>query len=207
MYYISLLRIGQLFIFCFFQNKDYNSRIIKMFLFFLFFSIHLTINTLFFVDETIHEIYIDEGSFNFIYQFPQIIYSSLISIFLNAIIKYLSLSQKIILDLKKEKNMNLLNLKGQDIFKKLKIKFCLFFIFTFILLITFGYYITCFCGIYVNTQIHLIKDTTLSFLLSLIYPFGICLIPGIFRISALRAENNDKNCLYKLSKIIQIIAV
>ena len=74
-------------------------------------------------------------------------------------------------------------------------------------MITFGYYITCFCGIYENTQIHLIKDTILSFVLSLIYPFGICLIPGIFRITALRAKNNDKNCLYKLSKIIQTIAL
>ena len=118
MYYISLLRIGHLVIFSFFPNKDYNSRIIKMFLFFLNFSITFTINALFFTDGTFHEIYTDKGSFDFIYQVPQIIYSSLISIILNAIMKYLSLSQKNILDLKHEKNMNILKSKGGETFKK-----------------------------------------------------------------------------------------
>ena len=71
-------------------------------------------------------------------------------------------------------------------------------------MITFGYYITCFCGIYENTQIHLIKDSLISFGVSLIYPFGINLIPGILRIPALRAESKDKKYLYKFSQILQI---
>ena len=59
-----------------------------------------------------------------------------------------------------------------------------------------------FCAIYINTQIHLIKDTLISFGLSLCYPFGIYLIPGIFRIPAL---SNKKKCLYDFSRILQII--
>ena len=65
------------------------------------------------------------------------------------------------------------------------------------------YYIICFCGVYINTQIHLIKDTIISFGLSLIYPFGIYLIPGIFRIPALKAKKRDKIYMYKFSQIIQ----
>ena len=34
--YISLIKINELILFSFFPNRDYNSRIIKMFLFFLF---------------------------------------------------------------------------------------------------------------------------------------------------------------------------
>ena len=49
-----------------------------------------------------HKIYIDEGSFNFIYQFPQIIYYSLISMIISNLIKYLSLTEKNIITLKKE---------------------------------------------------------------------------------------------------------
>ena len=64
-------------------------------------------------------------------------------------------------------------------------------------------YVSCFCGIYVNTQIHLIKDAIISFSLSLIYPFGILLIPGIFRISALKAKKKDKKYLYKFSQFLQ----
>ena len=65
------------------------------------------------------------------------------------------------------------------------------------------YYIICFCGVYINTQIHLIKDTIISFGLSLIYPFGIYLIPGIFRIPALKAKKRDKIHMYKFSQFIQ----
>ena len=202
-YYISLLRINHLLLFSFYiKNRDYNSQIIKMFLFFFFFSVHFTINALFFNDDTMHTIFIDEGSFNFIYQIPQIIYSSLISGVINIIINYLALSEKIILEIKKVKEIKDLDEKVKDIFQILKIKVALFFVIAFALLLTFMYYIACFCGIYENTQIHLIKDTLISFGLSLIYPFGIYLIPGIFRITALRAKNKDKEYLYKFSKFI-----
>ena len=76
---------------------------------------------------------------------------------------------------------------------------------TFILLFLFMFYITCFCGIYENTQIHLIKDSVIGFGMSLIYPFGIYLILGIFRKPALRAEKKDKEYMYKFSTIIQSI--
>ena len=76
-YYISLLKTKHIFMFAFFQSKDYNVRILKIDLFFLNFSIYFTVNALFFNDNTMHKIYEDQGSFNFIYQLPQIIYSSL----------------------------------------------------------------------------------------------------------------------------------
>ena len=87
----------------------------------------------------------------------------------------------------------------------MKIKFCFFFIITFILLAIFLYYISCFCCIYQNTQIHLFKDSLLSFSFSLIVPFFVNLIPGIFRIPALRSQKSDKSCIYKLSQIIEFI--
>ena len=59
-----------------------------------------------------------------------------------------------------------------------------------------------FCAIYRNTQYHLLKDTLVSFGLSLLYPLGIYLIPGIFRIPAL--NNRKKEYLYKFSKIFLI---
>ena len=87
--------------------------------------------------------------------------------------------------------------------KLLFYKFILFFILSFIYLLFFWYYISSFCAVYENTQIHLIKDTLISFGLSLIYPFVIYLIPGIFRIPSLKTNKREK--MYKLSKIIQLI--
>ena len=50
-----------------------------------------------------HKIYIDDGSYNFIYQIPQILYSSIISGIINFLIKFLSLSQDKIIEIKLEK--------------------------------------------------------------------------------------------------------
>ena len=150
-----------------------------------------------------HVIYKDEGKFNFIYQIPQIIYSAIISGVINAIIKRLSLSSKDVIELKKEKNVDKIKVKEKEVLNKLRIKFILFFILSFILLVTFWYYITCFCGIYINTKLHLIKDTIISFALSLLYPFGIYLIPGLFRIHSLKS--NNKECIYKISNLLQML--
>ena len=147
----------------------------------------------------------DEGCFNFIYQIPQIFYSSLISGVIGALVKYLALSQKNIIQMKQEKNFKRFLVLEKKIIKILKLKFTTFFILAFFLLLFFTYYITCFCGTYINTQIHLIKDTLISFEISLTYPFGIYLIPGLFRISALRSVKKDSACLYKFSRLIELL--
>ena len=65
-YYFSLLRTKHLLIFSFCSKKDYNSNIIKINLFFFSLALYFTINTLFYTDSTIHDIYEESGVFNFI---------------------------------------------------------------------------------------------------------------------------------------------
>ena len=197
-YYLSLIKSKQIILFTFLNGNDYNLISAKICLLFFSFVLYFTVNTLFFNDKTMHKIYIDDGKYNIIYQIPIIIYSSLISSAINIIIKYLSLVDKDIIEFKKQKSKNNDNIK-----KRLKIKFILFFLFDFLLLILFWYYISCFCAIYKNTQKHLIKDTLITFGLSMLYPFYLCLLPGLWRIPALRAEQKDKKLIYKLSTIIE----
>ena len=97
--------------------------------------------------------------------------------------------------------------KLKDVNNKIKCKFILFFIISFLLLMVFMFYISCFCGVYVNTQIHLIKDTITSFVLSSTHPFGILLIPGIFRISALRTKSKNNQCPYRFSNFIENLPI
>ena len=194
------------FSFSFASYNDYNIQIIKKFLFFFYFCLDFTINALFFTDETIHKIYQDKGKFNFLYQIPQIIYSTLIGKFIDTIdtlIKNLSLSQDIIIKLKQEKLKINLDRRYKKLIRTLNIKFTLFFIFAFIFLLLFGYYISCFCGIYVNTQIHLIKDSIISLITSLLIPFGLNLIPCIFRILAMNRKKLSCECLYKFSIFLE----
>ena len=60
-----------------------------------------------------------------------------------------------------------------------------------------------FGAIYKNTQYHLLKDTLISFGLSLLYPFGIYLLPGFFRIPAISNSKKNKKYLYRFSKFLQ----
>ena len=66
-YYISLLKYNHPFIYSFCTSSDYNSRIIKIFLFFFSFSSDLTINALFFNDDTMHKLYKDRGKFDLLF--------------------------------------------------------------------------------------------------------------------------------------------
>ena len=152
-----------------------------------------------------HKIYKNSGSFNLIYQIPQILYSSIISMIINMILKWLSLSEKDILIIKQEKDINLIISKSKDTEKRIKNKFNIFFIISLLLMLFFWYFISCFCAVYKNTQIILFKDTLISFGLSMLYPFGLNLLPGMFRIPALRAEKKDKMCLYNFSQYAALI--
>ena len=191
-YYTSLLKYNHPIMYSFAPYNDYNSKIIKMFLFFFSFALDFTVNAIFFSDDTMHKIYEDKGKFDFLYQVPQIIYSTIISKFIDTLIRKFALTQDNIVDLKKEKGSKKFKKINLIILRTLKIKFILFFCLAFMILSFFWYYITCFCGIYINTQIHLIKDSLSSLVLSLIIPFALYLIPGIFRLAALK-EKNKKN--------------
>ena len=57
--------------------------------------------------------------------------------------------------------------------------------------------------LYTKTHKYLLKDTLISFGLSLIMPFVIYLLPGFFRIPALSDSKKRKICLYNFSKILQ----
>ena len=202
---MSLIKTKHILIFAFYYNNDYNSKIIKIDLFFISFIIYYTVNALFFDDKTMHKIYEDKGSFNLNYQLPQIIYSSLISSVLNILLKVLSLSEGNILEFKKNKDKTNLNKRELELNDKLNYKFISFFIISFAFLIFFWYYLSIFGAIYRNTQNHLIEDTLISFGLSLLYPFIIYLFPGFFRIPALSNPNNKKICLYNISRIFQML--
>jgi len=199
-FYISLLKTKHNLInsFC---NNDYNSKIIKIDLFFIGFAIEYLVNALFYDDDTMHEIYQSKGDFDFLYQLPITIYSYLISMILSNALNFLALSSDAIIDLKQSKSkINILN-RAKIVVYKLYVRVILYFIVCFLFSLFFWYYISMFCVIYRNTQIHLLKDTLLSFGISLIFPFFIYLVPGFLRIYSLSDNKNKRECLYNFSKL------
>ena len=204
-YYLSLIKIKHIIIFTFFSYNDYNSPIIKLSFFFFSLVLFFTTNTLFFNGSTIHRIREDGGSFNLEYQIPQIIYSSLISSVINLLVKALCLTEKNLIEIKNLISKKDIKKQSEDVLTFIFKKLICYFVLTLGLIILFWYYLSCFCAVYKNTQLHLVKDTSISYGLSMMYPFAISLAPGIFRIPALRAQKGNKEMLYNFSKLLQII--
>lgn len=205
-YYWSLIKAKNVLLFTFFSKNDYNLIHLKICLFLVSFSLFLAVNGLFFTDHSMNKIYKDKGIFNFIFQLPKIIYSTLITTIINIIMKKLSLSQSNIISLKNTifHNKNIDKEKEiHKLIKALKIKFNLFYMIGFFLLCLFWYYIGVFCATYKNTQIVLLKNSITSYAINLIYPFLLSFLPAFLRIPSLKYKN--EKILYKLSLILSII--
>ena len=176
-----------------------------MIFFFIGFALYYAVNAFFFNDDTMHEIYQRNGKYNLEYQIPQIIYSSIISAIINFLLKLLALSNDAIINFKQNKSKGNIQQNATSLKTQLNIKFASFFIIGFAFLLFFWYYLSMFSAIYRNTQIHLIHDTLISFGLYLIYPLGIYLLPGLFRIQALKDAKKNRAYLYKISCMLQLL--
>ena len=196
-YYASLIRTNHSLIFTFCNYADGNSQ--EIYIFFYTFVINYAVSAMFYSDDTMHKIYEDKGLFDFTYQVPQMIYSFIISSVLEFALGFFGLYEDNIIDIKNEKDEK----KSNKIFCIIKFKIIIFFVITYILLFFIWVYLGCFCAVYKNTQMHLLKDVSSSFAISFINPFFSCLLPGMLRIPSLRSKSN-LNIMYKFSKFLQI---
>ena len=202
-YYMSLLKTKHiLMVVC--NKRDYNSMIIKLYLFFFSFSSNYAMNALFFDDDAMNEIYEEKGEYNFIDQAPQIIYSFILSYILDNIFNFLALSEDDALNLKHEKIFNRIETVKSETMSGYKIKFAFFFLFSLASLVFFWYYIACFCAVYENTQIHLLSDSLISFGTSLLTPFAIYLLAPLIRIKTLKTKSRTNEMLFNLGQMITI---
>ena len=152
-----------------------------------------------------NNIYDDNGIFNFLFQLPQILFSSIISVVINMILEKLTMTEEQIIDMKQEEDKEKLVKTAKKMKKCFKIKIIIFLGLSSILMLFFWYFISCFCAVYKNTQLILIEDTFISFFTSMIYPFGFKLLPGLFRIPSLRAAKKDQKCNYRISRILNFL--
>ena len=197
-YFFSLLKFEHLLFFAIIPSKDYNSKSIKICIFLFSFALFFADNAIFMNEDAIHNIYENQGNFDIIYQIPQIIYSNIISFIIDELIRFLSLSRDDVINEKKKQKIKIKN--NKKFFRVLIIKYIFFFEISFLFLVFFWFYISCFCFVYRNTQIFLIKDTLFSFGLSLIISFIFYFISAILRIYSLK--NRNRNVTFILSKLI-----
>ena len=203
--YWSKLKREHIILFTFFSWDDYNIIYVKIARFIFLLSTDMAMNVFFFSDDSMHKIYLNYGKYDFVQQIPQIIYSTAISQLLEVFLCFLSLTDKYFYQIKNLKNDKHRNDIIFLIFRCIKIKLIIFFVFTFILFAFYWYFISAFCAVYQNTQIIFIKDSISSFLTGLLYPFVLYMIPSLLRIFVLiNGKKMRLNFIYKLSDIIPI---
>ena len=198
--YLSLLKREHRILFTFFVCHDYNLIYVKLSRFIFLLATDIAMNVIFFSDVTMHKKFLIYGKYNFIQKIHQIIYSTILSQIIEVFICFLSLTDKHIYQIKNlefnTKNKKLI----LEVFKCIKIKLIFYFIFTFIFFGFYWYTVAVFCAVYYNSQSAFLKDSLMSFLLSLLYPLILYTFPSAFRICALKCKNNS--CLYKISDVI-----
>ena len=183
------------------NKNDYNIFSIKLSKLFIAICSDMAFNVFFFSDESMHNIYVTGGKYDYIGQLAQMIYSTIVSQVLQIFINYLTMTDIHYYKIKeymKEKNINQKHLKY--LINCIKYKIIIFYIFTFLLFLSFWYAISAFCAVYVNTQYIFITDSISSFIMGLIYPFVLYLLPAGLRIISLKAkEKKNLKFLYILS--------
>ena len=184
--YLFIIKKSNPILFIFYQN--YDSKGIKIIILIWNFCLNICINQLFFTESTIHKIYSDKTNYKFGSQLTYIVLSTIISSVIITIIKIIILTDRPI-NLFKQ---SLSSIKGKDaeykadkLIAQIKIKYIIFCTLVVILTILFWYYVSCFCAVYKNTQIDMIKNALITFIITLIYPFLVCLIPAFIRIISL----------------------
>jgi len=192
-YYCSQIKYSHIFIFTFLITIDGNAKIIKLFLFIFYICLTLFFNILFFQKRNISHIYQNYGKFEYFYLIEkQIINAFMVKIIL-IIFKLLALD-------------NIKNFRNDikefnKYFCKAKTKIGIFFIIQFIFLIGFWYIISAFCAIFLNTQLHLIKDCVICIIIYMIIPFITIFLSSILRIIGLKKK---KKVLYIISKFFTL---
>ena len=206
--YWSVLKREHSVLLTFVARNDYNLFYVKIEKFLILFCVDMTMNGLFFVHETMHRKYTENQDFTFVQKIPQLLFTLLVAHALEVILCFMGMTdthfyQIKSLPLKEKKNGE----KVMDIVSCIKKKLVSFFVFTFILFLFFWYFISAFCAVYQNTQGIYVRDSMISFAISMIDPFIIYAFTCLLRWLSLRKLCKKRCCcgiVYKISDIIPI---
>ena len=193
-YYLSLIKIKYIVIASFCSDEEYDLIYMNRCIFINSFILFYLINSFFFTNSTIHEIYINK---KYRISLTKIVFSTLISSVIIILVRFICIPQIKTNKIRNEKSNN--NKKICCIEYKNNLIYLIMYIFV----IFSWYYLSAFCAVYRNSQIHLFKNVLISYSIFLIYPIIFYLIPGWFRIPSLEHSKKSSECIYNLSKVIQ----
>jgi len=204
-YYWSLLKKKNKIISIFLNREDFNIVSMKISIFIITFNLSFTVNALFYNDEEIRKINQNDGSYSLENDISRIIYSAIISAFISFLAELFSYTHDDFIKIREYKTYKDAEIYITNLMKKLKIKIIIFLVIGIVLNLFFFYYLTAFCTVYFNVQVHMISDSFISFLLSISYTLLLTLIPPIFRKVSLSKKSKCRHFIYLLSWLIALV--
>jgi hypothetical protein len=202
--YYSVLKREHIILFTFFSWNDYNLFYVKIERFLVLICTQMTMNGLFFSDESMKKANKDDG-YNFVQQLPKVIFSLIATHIIEVLLCYLSMTDTVYYETKElAKNKNN-DGKIIDEISCMKRKLIAFYVISFLLLLFYWYFISAFCAVYQNTQKTFLLDSLISIVVQFIDPFFIyCLTTLLRYISLLKCAKKNMKCVYKTSYLIPI---
>ena len=203
-YYWQILQVSHLFLFTFCHPGDYNLFIVKFGLLLFSVPLNLTIGALFYTTKDMQIVYLNPST---LIRFDlkilaRTILTSIISSIILICLKFLCITHGSIQSLRKIENLDQAKIKSVRVINCIKFRVCLYYILSLIFLLMFLYYVKCFSAIYPNNKACILRDMLISWILTILYPFGLVIFTSIFRICSLRF---DKYCCFFINKILQMI--
>lgn len=164
----------------------------------------MTMNAFLFADKSIHKLFMNGVKYDFGQQALQIALSIIITHFFEILICFLTLTDRIIYQIKALSNYDK---ESKEIFKNFKIiriKLIINFTVSSLVMIFYWYFISAFCSVYNNTQVIYIIDYVLSLLFFMVDPFIIYAFVVLLYVSLKFSKGKQYKYLYVASRIFPI---
>ena len=202
--YWSLLKREHPIIHTFFAWNDFNLFFIKLSNFFFLITTVMSLDALFFSNDTMHDIYKSGGSYNFGYHIVQMVLTIIVYEALQILLNYLTLTDIDYYKIKGRKD-TITQKEVYNIIQCIKYKIIGYYIFTFLVFLFYWYLNSAFCAVYEYTQSIFIVDSIICFVFALIYPLILYLIPtGLRKLSFIFQKIKYFNIVYRISQFIPI---
>ena len=178
-------------------------RTLKINLFCFRLDIIFLLNALFYTDNYISKTYYNSGKLDFLTSLPKALFSFLVCMLVNIIIKLFFSNKKDVYKTIKEKEENTeYSEVVKIILNKIKIKLIIFFIFQFIVNFFCLYYVTTFCSVYQNSNYYWFYGCLETLTIDTFFPFIYCLFLSSFRYLGIFYSSK---CLFDLSNLLNIL--
>ena len=202
--YWSLLKREHPIIHTFFAWNDYNLFFVKLSNFFFLITTVMALDALFFSNDSLHNIYVSGGSYNFGYHIVQMVLTIIVYEALQVLLNFLTLTDIDYYKIK-EKKETISQKEVIGIIKCIKYKLIGYYIFTFLVFLFYWYLNSAFCAVYEYTQSIFIVDFIVCFVFALIYPLILYLLPtGMRKISFIFNKIKCMKIVYRISQFIPI---